>query len=99
MGPRLDRLLCAAAALPNEPPPEMPFGFDTRVLAILCAESARDALGITRLLRRVMLISLAVMAIAGAAAFRELSQPIDPSEPFTDDYAIADSAIGFAFEE
>ncbi len=99
LGPRLDRLLRAAATAPNEPSLEMPFGFDTRVLAGLRAESAHDALGLTRLLRRVTLMSLAVMAIAGTAAYRELSQPLEPSEPFTDDYAIADSAIGFAFEE
>ena len=96
---RLDRLLRSAAAAPNEPSPEMPFGFDTRLLAHLRATLSPDSLGIARLLRRVVLISLAVMAIAGAAAYRELNQPPDPGEPFTDDYALADSTIGLAFEQ
>jgi hypothetical protein len=69
------------------------------VVACWRSSPNRDALGIARLLRQVMLVSLAVMAIAGGAFYRELSQPREPSEPFTDDYAIADSAIGIAFEE
>jgi|SRR5450432_2477259 hypothetical protein len=96
---RLDRLLRAAAAVPNEQPPEVPFGFDTRVLAHLRASPTYDSLDIARLLRRVVLTSLAVVVIAGAGAYRELSQPLDLGEPFTDEDVIADSAIGLAFEQ
>ena len=94
---KLERLLRAAAAAPNEQPPAMPFGFDTRVLAHWRASADRD-LGVARLLRRIVLMSLGVILIASAGAYRELSQD-DPAEFLSDEDAIADSAIGGAFEQ
>ncbi len=93
---QLDRLLQAAARVPEEPLPEMPFGFESRVLAHSRA-AARDAAGVTRLLRRVVVMALAVIVLAGAGAYRELNQGEEGT--LTSDYAIADSAIGGAFEQ
>lgn len=91
----LDRLLRAAAETMSDRPNEMPFGFDTRVLAGLRAGLNRDFFDIGRLLRRVVLLSLAVIALASAGVYLELRQ----DETQSDDYAIADSAIGSAFEQ
>ncbi|HEY1769068.1 MAG TPA: hypothetical protein VGG02_02280 [Chthoniobacterales bacterium] len=93
----LERLLRAASAAPNEPPPAMPFGFDTRVVALTREMSWPDP-AIARLLRRVVYISLALIALAGAGAYREAHQSND-REIFGDDYAIADNAIVGAVEQ
>jgi hypothetical protein len=95
---RLDRLLRAAADATNDQPNEMPFGFDTRVLAGWRTGLNRDFVDVGRFLRRVVLLSLAVIALAGAGAYHELRQADDLGEPLTDEYAIADSAIGSAFD-
>jgi hypothetical protein len=96
---QLDRLLRAAAEATNDQPNEMLFGFDTRVLARWRAGMNRDFVDVGRLLRRVVLLSLAVIAIASAGAYHELRQTDDFGEPLTDEYAIADSAIGSAFDQ
>lgn len=96
---KLERLLRTAASAPNELPKEMPFGFDTRVLARWRANASGELVSVARLLRRVVLLSLGVIAMAGAATYRELSQTDELSESFTDEYAIADSAIEVAFDQ
>ena len=96
----IDRLLRAAATVPDESAPEMPFGFDTRVLAQWRATwTGGDPIGITRLLRRVVLMSLAVIVLGSAGVYRELSQSDAATEAISNDYAIADSAIGGAFQQ
>ncbi|HEY2802008.1 MAG TPA: hypothetical protein VGI85_15570 [Chthoniobacterales bacterium] len=96
----IDRLLRAAATVPNEPAPPMPFGFETRVLAQWRAtRTGGDLAGITRLLRRVVFMSLAVIVLGSAGAYRELSQGDGATETLSNDYAIADSAIGGVFEQ
>ena len=92
----LDRLLRAAAHTREDQPNEMPFGFDTRVLARWHANGKSDFFDVRQLLRRVALLSLAVIALASAGAYRELGDPEE--SPFLDQYAIADSAINNAFE-
>ncbi len=87
----LDRLFRAAAATLSVAPNEMPFGFDTRVLAGLRAD-VRDLVDVGQLVRRVVLLSLAVIALATAGFVNELRQFEDPGEAY-DQYAIADSAI------
>ena len=96
---QLDRLLRAAAEATSDQPNEMPFGFDTRVLAHWRAGLNRDFVDVGRLLRRVVVLSLAVLALASAGAYHELRQADDFGDSLTDEYAIADSAIGSAFDQ
>lgn len=96
---QIDRLLRAASAVPHELPPQTPFGFDTRVVALWRASWPGDLAGVARLLRRVILLAVALIALASAGAYRELAQGDEPGEPFGDEYAIADSAIGGVFDQ
>jgi hypothetical protein len=50
-------------------------------------------------LRRVVFISLAVIALSGAGVYHELGNDDYATAPLTDEYAIADSAIGNIFEQ
>jgi hypothetical protein len=99
LDPQLQRLFRAAAAGKDETPAEMPFGFDTRVLAGWRAAGKQDPVVVGRLLRRVVLLSLGVILLAGAGVLRELRQDDDLGSPFADEYAIADNEIGSAFEQ
>lgn len=92
----LDRLLRAAAAAPGTSPGEMPFGFDTRVLARWRAGATPELVAVGRLLRRVVLVSLGVIVLAGAGVFHELRRNDELLSP-NDEYAIADNAIGSVF--
>ncbi len=87
----LDRLFRAAAEAMPAAPNEMPYGFDTRVLAGWRA-GGRDLVDVGLLLRRVVLLSLAVIALATAGFVNELRQFEDPGEAY-DQYVIADNAI------
>jgi hypothetical protein len=95
----LNRLLCAAAATKNDRPNEMPYGFDTRLFAQLRAQEENDLVALGRLLRRVVLLSLGVIVLAGAGAYHESLQNDDLGDSLTDEYVIADSVIGSAFEQ
>ena len=93
---QLERLLRAAAEATSNRPNEMPFGFDTRVLAG-CRPGARlDALDLGRMLRRVVYLSLAVLVLASAGVWHEVAQA--DGDSLGDEYSIADSAISSAFE-
>lgn len=94
----LDRLLRAAAATEHDQPDEMPFGFDTRVLARARADQHRDLVAVGRLLRRVVLLSLGVIAFASAGAYHEWRQDDALSDSLSDEFVIADAAIGSVFE-
>ena len=94
----LQRLLRAAAETVSDQPDEIPFGFETRVVTNWRAGLARDFVDVGRLLRRVVLLSLAVIALASAGTYQELRQSDDPNESNDDEYAIVDSAIGSALE-
>jgi hypothetical protein len=93
-----ERLLRAAAETRRDRPNEMPFGFDTRVLAGWRSGWSGDFVPVGRLLRRVVLLSFAVIALAGAGVYDELRQSEDPGDLFLDQYAIADTAISDAVE-
>jgi hypothetical protein len=95
---QLERLLRAAAAGREEAPDEMPFGFDTRVLAAWRAERKQDLVAVGRLLRRVVLLSLGVIVLAGAGVYHDLPQSDELLAP-NDEYAIADNAIGAVFDQ
>jgi hypothetical protein len=88
----IDRLLRSAAQTDAEAPAKMPFGFDTRVVALWHAMAAKPN-GIAALLRRVALLSAVVIAISTLAAVREIKQSQDQSNDFTNEFAIADTAI------
>jgi hypothetical protein len=76
----------------------MPFGFDTRVVALWRALGVKPN-GIASLLRRVALLSAAVIAISTLVAVRELKQSREQSNDFTNEFAIADTAIQDEFSQ
>jgi hypothetical protein len=89
---QIDRLLRSAAQGDEEVPAEMPFGFDTRVVALWRAGTPK-ANGVMQLLRRVAVLSMAVIVISTIAAIREANQSREIRESFANEFAIADSAI------
>ena len=89
---KLDRLLDAAVRAGEESPAVMPFGFDTRVVALWRAAGSKPN-GVTSLVRRVALLSAAVIVISTVAVVREANQSREINESFTNEFAIADSAI------
>lgn len=88
----LDRLLRAAAAV-SESTPEMPYGFDTRVVALWHVQGNLEPNGIVHLIRRVAVIAIVVLIASAAGAYREIVRSDISSEPLSNEYAIADSAI------
>ena len=95
---KLERLLQSAALAKDEAPIEAPFGFDTRVVAMWRGLENSESVGLTRLLRRVALLAAAVTILATAGAYYEAQQD-ESSEPFTNEFAIADSAIQSEFPQ
>ena len=94
----LERLLRAAAERPagKDEPIETPFGFDTRVVA-LWREGNLPRNGLSGLLRRVALLSAAVLVVSSFAVVRELQQNKEVGDSTTNEFAIADSAIQSEF--
>ena len=88
----IDRLLRSAAQADEDAPAVMPFGFDTRVVALWRAGSPKTN-GVMQLLRRVAVLSIAIIVISTIAAVREANQSREIRESFTNEFAIADSAI------
>jgi len=88
----IDRLLRSAARADNEGVAEMPFGFDTRVVALWRAATPNGD-GVMRLLRRVAVLSAAVIVVSTIAAVWEANQSREIRESLTNEFAIADSAI------
>ena len=89
---QIDRLLQSAAQADEKIPASMPFGFDTRVVALWRA-GVPKANGVMQLLRRVAVLSIAVIVISTIAAIREANQSREIRESLTNEFAIADSAI------
>jgi hypothetical protein len=88
----IDRLLRSAAQADEEVPAAMPFGFDTRVVALWRAGMPTTN-GMKQLLRRVAVLSIAIIVISTIAAVREANQSREIRESFANEFAIADSAI------
>ena len=86
----LDRLL-RAAAKEDEAPVQMPFGFDTRVVALSRRNGNGAAFG--ALLRRVAFAAAAVIVFATAGAWLEFNRNDDAVVASGNEFAIADSAI------
>ena len=89
---QIDRLLQSAAQADEKVPAAMPFGFDTRVVALWRAGMPK-ANGVMQLLRRVAVLSMVVIVISTVAAIREANQSREIRESFANEFAIADSAI------
>jgi hypothetical protein len=89
---KIDRLLRSAAKIGEEHSAAMPFGFDTRVVALWRA-TLPPGEGMMPLLRRVAVLSAAVIVVSTVAAIREASQSREIRESLTNEFAIADSAI------
>ena len=89
---QIDRLLQSAAKADEEVPAAMPFGFDTRVVALWHAASLKTN-GMMQLLRRVAVLSVAVIVVSTIAAIREANQSREIRESLANEFAIADSAI------
>ena len=93
----IDRLLRSATQA-GEEPAAMPFGFDTRVVALWRAASPNGT-GVLRLLRRVGVLSAAVIVISTIAAVGEANQSREIRESLANEFAIADSAIEDEFSK
>ena len=102
--PNLDRLLRAAATEePNSEPASMPFGFDTRVVALARGQARSGHLNggreLVRFLRRIALVSVVITAFASSAAYWQVSENEALGEPLSNAYAFADNAIESEFFE
>ncbi len=86
----IDRLLRNAAQAPDVAPAEMPFGFDTRVIALARRNGNGSALA--ALLRWVAMAAAAVIIFASAGAYLEFDRNTDALAT-GNEFAIADSAI------
>ena len=96
--PKIDRLLRSAAQAHEDVPSAMPFGFDTRIVA-LWRSSMKKPNGLTPLLRHIALLSAVVIVVSTIAAAREAGQNRKLGESFANEYAIADSAIQDEFSQ
>ncbi len=96
--PKIDRLLRSAAQAHEDVPAAMPFGFDTRIVA-LWRSSMKKPNGLTPLLRHIALLSAVVIVVSTIAAAREAGQNRKLGESFANEYAIADSAIQDEFSQ
>jgi hypothetical protein len=88
----IDRLVRSAVQAGQEAPAEMPFGFDTRVVALWRAATPNGN-GVMQLLRRVAVLSAAVIVVSTIAAVLEANQSREIRESLANEFAIADSAI------
>jgi hypothetical protein len=94
----IDRLLRSAAQRNEEQPAAMPFGFDTRVVALWRA-ALPTGNGVMQLLRRVAVLSAAVIIISTLTAVREARQSRQQYSELTNEFAIADRAIQDEFSQ
>jgi acid phosphatase family membrane protein YuiD len=93
---KIDRLLRSAAKAWEEETVSMPFGFDTRVVA-LWRSGVLKPNGVISLLRRVAFVSAVTIVVSTIAAVREAGQNREIGESLTNEFAIADSAIQSEF--
>ena len=95
--PKLARLLRSASLSQTDQPIEMPFGFDTRVVARWRGLGNSEVDGMAELVRRVALIAAVVLVITAAGMYREAARSQESSEPFANEFLIADSEIQMEF--
>jgi hypothetical protein len=87
----LDRLLRSATPVKEDAPAEMPFGFDTRVVAL--SRKNGNGTALAGLLRRVAFVAAAVIVFASVGAYLEFNRNGDAIAASGNEYAIADSVI------
>lgn len=90
---QLERLLRSAAGVPDERSTDLPLGFETRVVALWRSGRSNDWSDLSHFLRRVTVLSAAIMLVSGAFAFRQMSTDDSDDETPWNTYAIADNAI------
>jgi len=93
---KIDRLLRSAAQAREDEVVSMPFGFDTRVVALWRSGAVKPN-GVIALLRRVAFVSAVIIVLSTIATLREAGQSREIDESLTNEYAIADSAIQTEF--
>ena len=89
---KLARLLRSAKESEEETPATAPFGFDTRVVALWRANQYKPN-GLTGLLRKVALLSAAVLVVSTVAAVREIRKSDEIGDSVSNEFAIADTVI------
>ena len=92
--PNLERLLRAARG--GDAAPEMPYGFETRVVALARGsrpDSARELRELARIFRRIASAAVIVAAFAAAATYWQLEENEELAEPLSNAYAMVDTAI------
>ena len=97
----LDRLFRSAAAASEPAASEVPYGFETRVVALWrSGKNGRlDLVEVSRFVRRAGVIASAVLVLAGAAAYRQYRDETKFAALATNEYMIADSAIQSEFSQ
>ena len=96
----LERLLRAARGEASTP--EMPYGFDTRVVALARAtrpDRSNDARVIARMFRRIAAGAVVVAVFASAATYWQMEENDELAEPSWNAYAIVDTAINSELPE
>jgi hypothetical protein len=96
----LDRLLRSAGNA-DQPDAEVPFGFETRIVADWRSGKAtgNDLADLSRFLRGAGAVACAVLVVFGTAAWRQYRDETRFASPATNEYAIADSAIQTEFSQ
>ena len=97
----LNRLLRSAATAEEPLSPEVPYGFETRVIALWRAGGAfvNDTAELSGFVRRIGLGALAVALITSVSVYRQFSEDETRIAPNANEYAIADSAIQTEFSQ
>jgi hypothetical protein len=95
----LNRLFRSAARASESLAGEVPYGFETRVVALWRSgkNGGLDLAEVSRFLRRAGVIASVVLVLAGAAAYRQYRDETKFAALATNEYVIADSAIQSEF--
>jgi hypothetical protein len=94
----VDRLLSAARCVRPLDVPEMPFAFDTRIVALARAATSQPPhnFAIARLLRNVTIVALLIFATATAGAYWQFYNNRAAADSALTAYVMADRAISSA---
>jgi hypothetical protein len=88
----LDRLLKSAVGVDDESP-EMPFGLETRVLALTRSGNGNGNGGIASLVQRVALAATCLIVISAFAIYRQMAASEESYGGLPTEYAMIDTAI------